>query len=173
MNPYGLYADTKTLIESAIGPVRTKGNLMPISMGDFAAARRTFTYETEIGGVQVTYRPYAMTPARESQIARIAAAEADPEDAKDVQETDQGLTKIVTQFCEIVEAIDMVGPVYRRLDPRTGRGIGDPVIPAGESVPIEPEVVRFFSNTFIVGVLVAVSKDARPKTRKPDNSNDS
>lgn len=145
---------------------------MPISIGDFARARRTFTHETELGPVQITYRPYQMTPARESDIARIAAASVDADDNKDVQETEQGLTKIVRQFCEIVEATDMVGPLHKKLDPRTGKGIGEPIVGVGEPLPIEPEIVRYFSNTFIVAALVAIAKDSRPKKGQPENSND-
>lgn len=144
-----------------------------ISIADFARQKRTFTYESEVGAFQVTYRPYQMTPAREAEIARIAAEARDFDENDDVQNTDQGLMKIVTQFCEVVEAIGIVGPLHEKVNPITGAGEGRVIVEAGKPIPIEPEVVKYFSSVFIVNILQAIGKDSRPKSRKtPTNLKD-
>lgn len=142
---------------------------MPISIGELARARRTFSYPTEFGDVQVTYRPYQMTPARESEIARLAAEHAEDETDKDVKDTEQGLMKIVTQFCEVVDSTDMIGPLHKKTDPHTGAGIGEALVLSGEPIPIEEQYVRYFSSAFLVNILVAVAKDARPKKTRADS----
>lgn len=137
-----------------------------ISIADFARQKRTFTYKSELGDMQVTYRPYQMTPAREAEITRIAADAMNVDEDTDVQETDKGLSKIVQNFCEVVEAIGIVGPLHERTNPRTGAGEGRLIVKAGEPVPIETEVVKYFSSVFIINILEAVGKDSRPKSNK-------
>lgn len=145
---------------------------MPISIADFVRQRRTFTYDSEMGPVRITYRPYQMTPAREAEIARMAADEAADEENADVANTEQGITKTVIQFCEVVEATDMVGPLHERVNPHTGAGEGRELVPPGDTIPITPEICRYFSSAFLVKILMACAKDARPKATRRQDLND-
>lgn len=123
-------------------------------------------FESEFGEIPVTYRPYQMTPAREAEIARMSAEHAESETDQDVHDTEQGLMKIVTQFCEVVEAIGIVGPLHEGYDPRTGSPQGREIVSEGEAVPIVPDVVRHFSSAFMVSVLIAIARDSRPKSKR-------
>ena len=129
---------------------------MPVSIADLSRDRRTFEFNTDFGPVKIQYRPYAMTPAREADIARIGANAANDELDEDVSKTEQGLTKIVYQFCEVVEAWDLVGPL-------TDRTTGKIIIPEGERIEIKPENVRHVASAFLIQVLTAIAKDSRPK----------
>ena len=141
---------------------------MPISIADLAQSRRTFTMTTEWGPVQWTYRPYQMTPAREAEIERIVAKANEAETDGAIANIERGVDKLVIQFCEIVEATDMIGPLYPATDARSGMGRGEPIVPAGETIPIEPRTVRHFSGRFIVDTLRAIGADSRPKKAMPD-----
>lgn len=140
-----------------------------ISIADFVRARRTFNYNSDFGPVPVTYRPYQMTPAREAEIARMSAAHAEDETDNDVHATEQGIMKIVLQFCEVVDAIGMDGPLHEGYDPVTGMPKGRELVAEGNKIPIEPDIVKYFSSAFLVGILVAVAKDARPKGTQREN----
>lgn len=142
---------------------------MPISIADLAQSRRTFTMVTDFGPVQWTYRPYQMTPAREAEIERIVARANSAEQDGGIANIDRGIDKLVIQFCDIVEATDLIGPLYRKTDPHTGMGIGEPIVDAGVTVPIEPNTVRHFSGRFIVDVLRAIGVDSRPKRVTPED----
>lgn len=142
---------------------------MPISIADLAQARRTFTMSTDWGPVQWTYRPYQMTPAREAEIERIVAKANSAEQDGAIANIDRGIDKLVIQFCEIVEATDLIGPLYKKTDPSTGMGIGEPVVEAGVTVPITPMTVRHFSGRFIIDVLRAIGVDSRPKKAMPED----
>lgn len=142
---------------------------MTISIADFVRQRRTFQYESEMGSIDVTYRPYQMTPAREAEIARMSAEHAEDETDQDVKNTEQGLMKTVLQFCEVVDALGMRGPVHEGYNYKTGQPIGKELVAPGEEIPIEPEIIKYFSSSFLVGVLTAIVKDARPKKRTPQN----
>ncbi len=136
---------------------------MPISIADLATNRRTFTLTTEVGSVRVTYRPYEMTPAREAELARLgdSALEEYEDEGQNTSETEAGLTKLIAQFCTIVEAWDLVGPLS---DPTTG----ETIVEAGAPIPVTPKVMRYVSSYFMVQVLNALAEDARPKkTRQP------
>src|SRR5687768_11372404 len=110
---------------------------MPISIADLATGRRTFTLETEFGGVRITYKPYEMTPAREAELARLGdTVQEDMEDAgegADTSRTESGLTKLIAQFCTIVDAWDMVGPLK-------SRETGEIIVAEGDVVPVTPDV---------------------------------
>jgi hypothetical protein len=150
---------------------------MPVSIADFNRQRRTFTMESDLGPVQWTYFPYRMTLAREAEIQRISAemvrtanslqVAADANDAEAIVTLsgmlDQGHELLVGQFCELVAATDMVGPLHAEIDPVTMEGIGEPIVPAWETIPIKPETVRHFSSRYIREVLDAITVDARPK----------
>lgn len=144
-----------------------------LSIADLIRQRRSFDFDSELGSITVTYRPYQMTPAREAEIARISAEAADDDDNQDVQETEQGITKIVQQFCEVVESIGLMGPLHEGYDAANGAPIGKELVPEGMPVPVKPEIVKHFSSAFIVDILVAVGRDARPKGKRRGNSNDS
>ena len=136
---------------------------MPVSIAELASNRRTFTLNTEAGAVRVTYKPYEMTPAREAELSRLAdaALEEYEDEGDDTSKTEAGLTKLIAQFCIIVEAWDLVGPLS---DPTTGRMI----VEAGEPIPVNHETMRYVSSYFMVQVLNALAEDARPKkTRQP------
>jgi hypothetical protein len=142
---------------------------VPISIADMAQRRRTFSMVTEWGPVQWTYRPYQMTPAREAEIERIVSRANQSETDQGIANTDRGIDKLVIQFCEIVEATDMMGPLYPRIDPKTGMGIGEAVVEAGDTIPIEPRTVRHFSGRFIIDTLRAIGIDSRPKKEMLDD----
>jgi len=135
---------------------------MPISIADLATNRRTFTLHTEVGDVRVTYKPYEMTPAREAELTRLSDSTlSDYEDeGKDTAETEAGLTKLIAQFCTIVEAWDLVGPLS---DGTTG----DVIVEAGEPIPVNTKTLRYVSSYFMVQVLNALAEDARPKKTRP------
>jgi hypothetical protein len=141
---------------------------MPVSIADLGRNRRTFDFHTDYGEVRVTYRPYQMTPAREAEIARLAANERDEDENPDVQDTEQGLTKIIAQFCEVVEAWDLTGPLHSKPN-----GQGKLLVEPGEPVPVDPDILQYVSSYFMVSVLNSIAKDARPKKGRPGNSNDS
>jgi hypothetical protein len=137
---------------------------MPISIGDLAAGRRTFTLDTDFGGVRVTYRPYEMTPAREAELARLgdSTLEDYEDEGRNTAETEAGLTKLIAQFCTVVEAWDLVGPL-------SDRTTGEVIVEAGEPVPVNERTMRYVSSYFMVQVLNGIAADARPKkTRRPD-----
>lgn len=136
---------------------------MPVSIADLGRNRRTFNMPTDYGDVRITYRPYQMTPAREAEIARLGADARDEDDNTDVQNTEQGLTKVITQFTEVVEAWDLIGPLSTKPN-----GEGTIIIPEGEPIPITPEVLKYVSSYFMVSVLNAIAKDARPKKGRPE-----
>jgi hypothetical protein len=114
-----------------------------------------------------------MTPAREAEIARLSSEEVEDETDEDIRDTEKGLSKIVLQFCEVIEAIGLEGPLYERINPNTGVGEGRLIVPEGEPIQVIPENVRYFSNVFIVSTLQEVMKDSRPKSKKMrENLND-
>ena len=133
---------------------------MPISIADLASGRRTFTLDTDIGGVRVTYRPYEMTPAREAELARLGDQTLeDMQDAgegENTSQTEAGLKKLISQFCTVVEAWDLVGPL-------TDRTTGTVIVEAGEPIPVNETTMRYVSSYFMVQVLNGVAADARPK----------
>lgn len=141
---------------------------MPISIADLARDRRSFNMDTSFGPVRITYRPYQMTPAREAEIERIASESVEDEDDNEVRESERGINKLISQFCEVVESTDLVGPLHARIDP-DGVGIGEPVVAAGEPIPITPAYVKYFSSAFIVQMLQAVAQDVRPKKRRRED----
>lgn len=133
---------------------------MPISIADLASGRRTFTLDTEFGGVRITYRPYEMTPAREAELARLGDdVLEDMQEAgegENTAQTEAGLTKLISQFCTVVEAWDMVGPL-------SNRKTGETIVEAGEVVPVNEDTMRYVSSYFMVQVLNGIAADARPK----------
>lgn len=133
---------------------------MPISIADLASGRRTFTLDTEFGAVRVTYRPYEMTPAREAELARLGDHTledmSDAGEGENTAQTEAGLTKLISQFCTIVEAWDLVGPL-------SNRSTGEIIVEAGEVVPVNEKTLRFVSSYFMVQVLNGIMEDSRPK----------
>lgn len=168
---------------------------MPVSFADFHKQARVLTIESEIGPVRWSYRPYRMTLAREAEIQRLsletqqkadallkltnlyaeAAAKGDDNASAKIEETAGKLSALlaeaqealVAQFCELVATTDMVGPLHAEIDPITMEGIGDPIVPAGETVPITLETVRCFSTRYIKEIMQAIALDARPKEATP------
>lgn len=137
---------------------------MPISIADLATNRRSFTLETDMGGLRVTYRPYEMTPAREAELARLGdeTLEEYEDEGKNTAETEAGLTKLIAQFCTVVEAWDLVGPL-------SDRSTGEIIVEAGEPIPVNEKTMRYVSSYFMVQVLNGISEDVRPKkTRRRD-----
>lgn len=137
---------------------------MPVSIADLGRNRRTFTFPTDYGDVRITYRPYQMTPAREAEISRLAAGNRDDDDNPDVQDTEQGLSKVIAQFCEVVDSWDLVGPLSTKPD-----GTGRIIVEEGNPIPIDPDTLRYVSSYFMVSVLNAIAKDARPKKTRPES----
>lgn len=136
---------------------------MPVSIADLGRGRRTFTLDTEWGGIRITYRPYEMTPAREAELARLgdsAKAEyLDEGEGETTAETEAGLLKLIEQFCTIIEAWDLVGPL-------SNRATGEQIVAEGEPVPVNPETMRYVSSYFMVQVLNGVRDDIRPKAAR-------
>lgn len=142
---------------------------MPVSIADFARKRRTFSMDTELGAIQWTYRPYQMTPAREAEIARIVAKMNARQTEDSVAQVERVNDNLVLQFCEVVEATDMIGPLHEKVNPKTGIGEGKVIVEAGDTVQITPQVVQYFSGRFIIETLVAIGQDARPKKEMPED----
>jgi hypothetical protein len=135
---------------------------MPVSIADLSSGRRTFTLDTSAGGVRITYRPYEMTPAREVELSRLgdSTLEEYSDEGDNTAQTEAGLTRLIAQFCTIVEAWDMIGPL-------TNRETGAVIVESGEVIPVSPEALRYCSSFFLVQVLNGVSSDARPKGKRP------
>lgn len=137
---------------------------MPISLEDLGNTRRSFTLETEAGPVRLTYRPYEMTPAREAAIARIADETTEDLEAEgeEISKTEGGWAKLIGQFCTVVEAWDLVGPL-------TNPSNGELVVKKGEPIPVNPENMRYVSSYFMIKVLQGVADDVRPKKTRPSS----
>lgn len=142
---------------------------MPVSMADLGRDRRAFVMPTSVGDIRITYRPYQMTPAREAEIERISAelngsGEEDGEDEASAV-ANRAMMKLTTQFCEVVESTDMVGPLHTSVSV-DGIPTGEELIPAGEPIPVKPEYVKYWSSFFIIQILEAVGNDIRPKKKR-------
>lgn len=168
---------------------------MPVSFAEFHKQTRSLTIESELGPVVWAYYPYKMTLAREAEINRLAldvqqkadalqvvvraqaeaAAKGDEAAAAKVEEAatqmaallDQAQEALAMQFCELVARTDMIGPLHAKIDPITMEGIGEPIVPDGETVPIRLETVRCFSSRYIKEIFEAITVDARPKEKTP------
>jgi hypothetical protein len=72
------------------------------------------------------------------------------------------MTRLISQFCTIVDSWDLVGPLT---DPTTGNVI----VPEDEQVAVIPENLRYVSSFFLVNVLNGIGKDVRPKAMRREN----
>ena len=101
-----------------------------------------------------------MTPAREAELARLGDdVEADLREegeGETTAQTEAGLRKLIEQFCTIVEAWDLVGPL-------SNRATGELIVAEDEPVPVNLETMRYVSSYFMVQVLNGIRDDIRPK----------
>lgn len=112
---------------------------MPLNLGDFARAEVELVVETTAGPLGVRYRPNAMTPLLESEMAK---AISDPEAATDA---------LVRMFCAVIAWMDVEGPL--------AGPDGREVLGAGEAMPVEPELVGLLPSRLLAAVFAAVQED--------------
>lgn len=147
---------------------------MPISLADIRSARATITVDTpNIGPIEVVVRPNVMTPGKESELsrirlrmtriaARLSRGEEIDEDIDDfldeVREASNG------HFCDLVESVDISGPLE-------DEGI-DPV-PAGTLIPVEPQYVPYLPQRFIEKTLECIQDTLREESKEDSKSSNS
>lgn len=112
---------------------------MPLNLSDFARAEVELTVETAAGPLAVRYRPNAMTPRLESEMAR---AMADQEGATEA---------LVRMFCAVVAWMDVEGPL--------ADAAGEEVLGAGRPLPVEPDYVGLLPSRLLSAVFLAVQED--------------
>lgn len=162
---------------------------MPISLYDLHSDRKTVTLDIAGGQLTVTYKPNALTPARELALIRQARDDVTREDdddpeARELEAAEFNINKQITTFCEVVEAWDFEGPLAvdkegLRLDlPRDQQGLlesqafaesqgGKIVVPAGETVPLRQEFLRILPSHFLMEVQRLINEDMRPNRKRP------
>ena len=161
---------------------------MPITIDDLAVDRKTVTLELGSGSLTVTYRPNALTPAREMFLLRAARAESEDEEDAELQSAERNITRQISTFVELVESWDFLGPLAskngERLDiPRDQQSSSDAeafcelhgaklVVPTDEPVPIKADVLRLLPSHFLMRVVVLINQDMRPNPKQRKGSKD-
>lgn len=121
-----------------------------ISIADLQGLTKTVTVPTDLGDLEVVYRPNAMTPLKEAELARLGRASDDDEEAA---------WALATLFCEIVDALpNLSGPL---VDDE-----GTELVAAGEVVPVEPETMVRLSSRVIMGVFTALQRAAEDDSER-------
>lgn len=110
-----------------------------ISLADLIADTATVTVETRLGPIAVSYRPNAMTPAKEAELQRLAGS--DDEDA-DVM--------LATLFCEVVSDIGISGPMFD--------ADGRQIVEADAPIPLEPEYVVYLPSRLLGDCFTAIQQ---------------
>lgn len=119
---------------------------MPISNAKFRERLVTIVVdvEDEDGNVEpceVRYRPNVMTPRMERMLA----------------EEEAGSERFVAQFCQMVQFMDVAGPLYDEEDEDEN---GNPVeVWGADIVPMKPEIVSYVSSTLLATLLRACMDD--------------
>lgn len=127
---------------------------MPISNAKFMkrVVEVVVDVEDDDGNVEpclVRYRPNAMTPRMERALA----------------DTEAGTERFVEQFCQIVQFMDVAGPLYDEEDLDED---GNPrEVLGAEIVPMEPEYVSCVSlpllSALLRGIMADMTKSSDPK----------
>jgi len=114
---------------------------MPLSVVAFTDQRAEVTVKTDLGDFAVRYRPNALTPLMERALAEAA-----------------GTDRFIDLFCELVEWVDLEGPLA---DAGDLDDAGNPrvVVAAGEPVPVTPECVELLPSQLLNLVLEAMQAD--------------
>jgi hypothetical protein len=110
---------------------------MPLNLADFANTEIETVVETSAGPLGIRYRPNALTPRLEAEIAA-SSGEAATE-------------TLLKTFCAVVSWMDLEGPLVD--------AAGAEVIGAGEPVPVEPEYVGLLPSRLLTQVFTAVQED--------------
>lgn len=117
-------------------------------------AEKVLSVEVDVDGepCKVEYRPNAMTPRLEIAMA----------------ENESGDDTYIDLFCQVVESIDATGPVY---DPDDLDEDGNPseIVPEGELIPVDPEIIALLPSRFLTVVMATIRKDMT-ETNDPKGS---
>lgn len=127
-----------------------------LSLEDFDSGQRETTVELDlsngrVGICKVTYEPNLMTDALTDQIQQLA---------------DDGDTLAAAEvFCQVVKAWGFTGPLTAQIiatdatgkvvrDETTGEPLWkrDLIVPAGETVPVRPQVIQYMRSDVIIGI---------------------
>lgn len=159
---------------------------MPITINALQDDRKTTTLEFGTDTLVVTYKPNALTPARELAILR--QAREDSEDSSDgdydeIARAEFNINRQLGAFAELVEAWDFKGPLAQdkhgdRLDiPRNLTDLleiqafcesqgGKLMVPPDEVVPIRVEFLKLIGSNFIMQVSALINEDMRPDPKR-------
>ena len=118
---------------------------MPVRAIAFAEEEKTVDVPTKHGTLHVRYRPNALTPKQEEELARLA--KEDPESSEPT----------VILFCKLIAHTDLVGPLYDE-DDVDDEGNPRQVVAPDEPVRPIPEHVRHLKGA-AVAILEAVQED--------------
>lgn len=129
---------------------------MPISLADLQNHRATVQVDTPLGPVAVTYRPNALTPAKEAEMSALARIGDEDEDA-DIRDH-----SMIRMFCELVESIDLAGPV---IDEE-----GTQIVGPGELIPVEPEYVVYIPSPILMATFVAIRSQTEEEAERQSKS---
>lgn len=121
---------------------------MPIRLNDFAKERKDLTVATPIGDIEVVYRPNALTPSDE---ARLAASREDGAVA--------AFRELLEQFCRVLVAWDLVGPVYNSVT-------GDEIVAEDVPIPVRPDILQHVASPIITLIFRTINEDNVPKSSK-------
>jgi hypothetical protein len=158
---------------------------MPVNIYDLESDRKTVTLEFGSDSLTVTYKPNALTPARELAILRQARSESDDEagDDDELARAEFNISRQLLAFTELVEAWDFMGPLARdakgdRLDiPKAltdhleiaayceSQG-GKLVVPPEQVVPIRPEFLELIGSNFLMLITSKINEDMRPDPKR-------
>lgn len=111
---------------------------MPLSFADLAKTEVPLTVQTASGPVAIRYRPHAMTPQLEADIAK----GSDNEDPASV---------LKRAFCALVSWIDIVGPLFNDNN--------DLVVAENAHIPVTPEIVGLLPSRLLIQIFQAVQED--------------
>lgn len=121
---------------------------MPIRLTDFSRERRDLVIPTPSGDINVTYSPNVLTPSDEAKI--LAARANSPVDS---------YRELLTQFCRILIAWDLVGPVLNS-------DSGEEIVAEDAPIPVKPEILQHVPSPVITLIFRAISEDNVPKSSK-------
>jgi len=110
---------------------------MTLTLADFANTEVETVVETSAGPVAIRYRPNALTPQLEAEIARSTGEAA----------TDT----LLRTYCAVVAWMDVEGPLHD--------AAGAEVLGPGEPLPMEPGYVGMLPSRLLAQVFAAVQED--------------
>jgi hypothetical protein len=149
--------------------------------------RKTATITTDSGSLTVTYRPHALTPAKELAMLRVPSEAIDEDADEDAQNeayerANQSISMQLNSFCELVEAWDFLGPLAQDAEgnylplPRGLDSIeqqayaeergGQVVVAEGEMVPLQPRYLKLISSHLLMQVVRGINADMRPNDKR-------